>query len=106
MQWLKDYKSKKIYRQIKICQKIVKKFVKKIRLKYFSKNSSKNSSKIIVKNFVKKICQKIRQNIRHRYTVRIRTIGQGQLQIWTEHSTLTFENLKPVEISKNHFNII
>ena len=28
------------------------------------------------------------------------------LQIWTEHSTLIFENLKPVEISKNHFNII
>ena len=22
---------------------------------------------------------------------------QGQLQIWTEHSTLIFENLKPVE---------
>ena len=31
---------------------------------------------------------------------------QGQLQIWTGHSTLIFENLKPVEISKNHFNII
>ena len=34
-----------------------------------------------------------------------RTIGfffceltQGQLQRWTEHSTLIFENLKPVEI--------
>jgi hypothetical protein len=25
---------------------------------------------------------------------------QGQLQIWTEHSTLIFENLKPVEKSK------
>ena len=30
---------------------------------------------------------------------------QGQLQIWTEHSTLIFENLKPVEKSKNHFSI-
>jgi hypothetical protein len=30
--------------------------------------------------------------------------GQGQLQEWTEHSTLIFENLKPVEISKNLFN--
>ena len=29
-----------------------------------------------------------------------------QLQIWTEHSTLLFENLKPVEKSKNHFSII
>ena len=27
-------------------------------------------------------------------------IIQGQLQRWTEHSTLIFENLKPVEISK------
>ena len=27
---------------------------------------------------------------------------QGQLQIWTEHSTLIFENLKPVEKSKNN----
>ena len=26
---------------------------------------------------------------------------QGQLQRWTEHSTLIFKNLKPVEISKN-----
>ena len=33
-------------------------------------------------------------------------IMQGQLQIWTEHSTLIFENLKPVQKSKNHFNII
>ena len=24
-------------------------------------------------------------------------IGQGQLQMWTEHSTLIFENLKPIE---------
>ena len=31
---------------------------------------------------------------------------QGQLQIWTEHSTLIFENLKPVEKSKNNFSII
>ena len=31
---------------------------------------------------------------------------QGLLQRWTEHSTLIFENLKPVEISKNIFNII
>ena len=31
---------------------------------------------------------------------------QGQLQIWTDHSTLIFENLKPVEKSKNNFNII
>ena len=30
---------------------------------------------------------------------------QGQLQIWTEHSTLIFENMKPVEKSKNHFSI-
>ena len=28
-------------------------------------------------------------------------LSQGQLQRWTEHSTLIFENLKPVEISKN-----
>ena len=35
-----------------------------------------------------------------------RGLGQGQLQRWTEHSTLIFENLKPVEISKNLFNII
>ena len=34
------------------------------------------------------------------------TISQGQLQIWMEHSTLIFANLKPVEISKNHSNII
>ena len=32
-------------------------------------------------------------------------LAQGQLQIWTEHSTLIFENLKPVEKSKNHFSI-
>ena len=31
---------------------------------------------------------------------------QGQLQIWTEHSTLILENLKPVEKSKNNFCII
>ena len=31
--------------------------------------------------------------------------SQGQLQRWTEHSTLIFENLKPVE-KKNHFSII
>ena len=31
---------------------------------------------------------------------------QGQLQIWTEHSTLIYENLKPVEKSKNHVSII
>ncbi len=31
---------------------------------------------------------------------------QGQLQIWTEHSHTDLWNLKPVEISKNHFNII
>jgi hypothetical protein len=35
-----------------------------------------------------------------------RMVDQGQLQEWTEHSTLIFENLKPVEISKNIFNII
>ena len=29
-----------------------------------------------------------------------RLLKQGQLQRWTEHSTLIFENLKPVEISK------
>ena len=34
------------------------------------------------------------------------TIRQGQLQIWTEHSHTDLWNLKPVEISKNHFNII
>ena len=27
-------------------------------------------------------------------------LNQGQLQEWTEQSTLIFENLKPVEISK------
>ena len=32
--------------------------------------------------------------------------NQGQLQRWTEHSTLIFENLKPVEISNIFFNII
>ena len=37
---------------------------------------------------------------------RASALAQGQLQICTEHSTLIFENLKPVEISKNHFNII
>ena len=26
-------------------------------------------------------------------------LTQGQLQIWTEHATLVFENLKPVEKS-------
>ena len=31
--------------------------------------------------------------------------SQVQLQEWTEHSTLIFKNLKPVEISKNIFNI-
>jgi hypothetical protein len=29
-------------------------------------------------------------------------IIQGQLQRWTEHFTLIFENLKPVEISKKN----
>ena len=33
-------------------------------------------------------------------------LKQGQLQRWTEHSTLIFENLKLVEKSKNHFSII
>ena len=33
-------------------------------------------------------------------------VSQGQLQIGTEHSTLIFENLKPVQKSKNHFSII
>jgi hypothetical protein len=33
------------------------------------------------------------------------SVIQGQLQEWTEHSTLNFENLKSVEISKNIFNI-
>ena len=33
-------------------------------------------------------------------------LKQGQLQEWTEHSTLIFENLKPVEISKNIFSVI
>ena len=28
-----------------------------------------------------------------------RRANQGQLQIWTEHSTLIFENLKPVNLS-------
>ena len=27
-------------------------------------------------------------------------VDQGQLQLWTEHSTLIYENLKPVENSK------
>jgi hypothetical protein len=32
---------------------------------------------------------------------------QGQIQIWMEHSTLNFENLKPVEKSfQHHLNII
>ena len=31
---------------------------------------------------------------------------QGQLEIWTEHSTLIFENLKPVDKSKNNFSAI
>ena len=31
---------------------------------------------------------------------------QGELQEWTERSTLIFKNPKPVEISKNIFNII
>ena len=35
-----------------------------------------------------------------------KNINQGQLQRWTEHSTLIFENLKPKEISKNIVNII
>ena len=30
-------------------------------------------------------------------------VVQGQLQEWTEHSTLIFENLKPLEISKKKF---
>jgi hypothetical protein len=38
------------------------------------------------------------------------TVNQGQLQRWTEHSTLIFENLKPVEIIKklfqHHLNIL
>ena len=34
------------------------------------------------------------------------SLKQGQLQRWTEHSTLIFENLKPVEISKKISNII
>ena len=33
-------------------------------------------------------------------------LHQGQLQIWTEHYTLIFENLKPVEKLKNHFSIV
>ena len=33
-------------------------------------------------------------------------LNQGQLQIWTEHSTLMFEKLKQVEKSRNHLNII
>ena len=32
--------------------------------------------------------------------------NQGQLQEWTEHSTLNFENVKPVEISKNNFEYL
>ena len=31
---------------------------------------------------------------------------QGQLQRWTEHSTLIFGNLKPVEKSKNILAIL
>ena len=34
------------------------------------------------------------------------SFNQGQLQIWTEHSKLIFENLKPVEKSKKYFSII
>ena len=35
-------------------------------------------------------------------------LGQGQQKIWTEHShtALFFENLKPLEISKHHLNVI
>ena len=33
----------------------------------------------------------------------VNDLRQGQLQRWTEHSTLIFENLKPVEISKKNF---
>ena len=48
----------------------------------------------------------------HWYSLQINVLGsslgtnQGQLQEWTEHSTLIFENLKPVEVSKIFFNII
>ena len=48
----------------------------------------------------------------HWYSLQINVVGsslgtnQGQLQEWTEHYTLIFENLKPVEVSKNVFNII
>ena len=37
---------------------------------------------------------------------RMSQLSQGQLQRWTEHSTLIFENLKSVEIPKKFFNII
>ena len=30
------------------------------------------------------------------YLFQVSTLVQGQLEIWTEHSTLIFENLKPV----------
>ena len=36
----------------------------------------------------------------------VRATKQGQLQRWTEHSTLIFENLKPVEKSKNNFTVV
>ena len=40
------------------------------------------------------------------FVQRLGDFSQGQLQRWTEHSTLIFENLKTVEISKNIFNFI
>ena len=37
-------------------------------------------------------------------STRTKASNQGQLQEWTEHFTLIFENLKPVEISKNGYS--
>ena len=51
-------------------------------------------------------------NVRHEKRAKLvhdnlgNTLRQGQLQRWTEHSTLIFENLKSVELSKNIVNII
>jgi hypothetical protein len=42
----------------------------------------------------------------HYYSKGIPSLMQGDASKWRVHSTLIFENLKPVEKSKNHNNII
>ena len=54
------------------------------------------------KEISKKLNQKwslLGQEEKQKYA-KVAVLDQGQLQRWTEHSTLIFENLKPVEISK------